>query len=451
MMFFSKLPKSIILGSLLLALSACSSKPVVQEFPVTANVSEEIMNLERDLGHARSQQINALSPNNFDNAAEALSDAKEMYSKGKKPEKILHEVALGRAYLNNANTVSEVARNNIEQVVAAREAAITANAPTYFSSDWKKIDEDFKDLTEEIEKNKLSNVPKERTVLQKRYMDIELRAIKEKNLRPSRNALAQAKKEKALKFAPRSYAIAEKSIADTDAYITANRYNNFEIEARSAETKKLVDQAIKINHIAQSSKEMSSEELAMKYDEKQRRLDTTSSRLGMVEDRLSNTQSALDREKSTNSSLEHEKALNDKYEKARKQFSSSEAEVYKQGNALLIRLKGLNFPTAKAVIPENKKELLNKVDKIIADFGPSTVFVEGHTDSTGAKATNMKISEDRAFAVKSYLQENSSDITSIRSEGFGYQKPITSNKTADGRAKNRRVDIIIKPDVTSIQ
>ena len=63
----------------------------------------------------------------------------------------------------------------------------------------------------------------------------------------------------------------------------------------------------------------------------------------------------------------------------------------------------------------------------------------------------MKISEDRAFAVKSYLQENSSDITSIRSEGFGYQKPITSNKTADGRAKNRRVDIIIKPDVTSIQ
>lgn len=447
----SKLPKTLLLGFLLIALSACSSKPVVQDFPITANASEEIQNLERDLNQARMSQVNALSPKNYDNAIESLEDAKKMHSKGKDQKDILHEVALGRAYLNNANSVSTVARENVEQVVAAREAAITANAPTYFSRDWKKIDSDFKDLTEEIEKNKLSNVPKERVSLQKRYMDIELRAIKEKNLKPSRDALALAKKHNAMKFAPRSFAIAEKSVADTDAFITAHRYDTNQINARVAETKKLVDHSVKINQLAQSSKSLSTEELALKYDEKQQNLDRASNRLGMIEDRLSNTQSALEREKTTNSHLESQKELNAKYDAARKQFNSSEAEVYKQGDALLIRLKGLNFPVAKATIPENKKDLLNRVDKIIADFGPSTVFVEGHTDSTGGKTANMKISEDRAFAVKSYLQENSSDITSIRSEGFGFQKPITSNKTANGRAANRRVDIIIKPEMKSVE
>lgn len=451
MIFLSKMPKSLILGTLLLALVSCSSKPVVQEFPITASASEEIQNLERDLNSARTTQVNALSPKNFDEAVESLDDAKKMYSKGKDQRAILEEVALGRAYLDNANRVSEVARNNIEAVVEARQSALDAGAPTYFSRDWKRVDEDFTDLTEDIEKNKMAKIPKERTELQRRYLDLELRSIKEKNLKESRDMLAQAKKNRAQKFAPTSYAIAEKSIADTDAYITANKYNTVEIEARVAETKKLVEKAVKINAMAQTSKNLSTEELALKYDEEQTRLAKTSSKLDKVEDRLSLTQSALEKEKTSNSYLAAQKRLQDKYVEAQKHFSKDEAEVYKQGDALLIRLKGMNFPTAKSNIKDSSKPLLSKVQEVIQDFGSSSVIIEGHTDSTGSSDANYKLSQARAESVKNFLQSNSSDITSIQAEGLGYQKPIATNKTASGRAQNRRVDIIIKPEMSSVE
>ena len=65
----------------------------------------------------------------------------------------------------------------------------------------------------------------------------------------------------------------------------------------------------------------------------------------------------------------------------------------------------------------------------------------GHTDSIGTEAYNLKLSERRAQAVKAYLVSKGIDASRIYSEGKGEAQPIASNKTAEGRAKNRRVDI----------
>ena len=144
------LPKTLLLATVLTALAACSSKPVVQDFPATANPTEEITNLENEVKTAESNQVNVLSPRNFKEARESLEDAKKMNLKGKDAEDTLHQVALGKAYLNNANAVAEVARNNIEDVIAAREAAVVAGAPSYFGKDFKNADEDFADLTKDL-------------------------------------------------------------------------------------------------------------------------------------------------------------------------------------------------------------------------------------------------------------------------------------------------------------
>ena len=140
-----------------------------------------------------------------------------------------------------------------------------------------------------------------------------------------------------------------------------------------------------------------------------------------------------------------------KYETARKEFDPSEAEVYKQGSALLIRLKGMEFASAKSTITPTGKNLLEKVSKVTEDFGAqSTVQIQGHTDSVGSKKINDRLSQNRAEAVKNYLQSNQGgiaiDSSKIEAVGYGYQKPVATNKTADGRAQNRRVDIVIKPD-----
>lgn len=467
MKLFPNLRKTLLMATVLTAAAACSSGPVVQDYPVTANATEEITNLENNIKTAQSNQVDVLSPKNFKEASESLNDAKKMYSKGKDTDKILHEVAVGNAYLANANTVAEVARSNIEDVIAARQAAVAAGATTYFGKEMKKVDDDFRDVTEDIEKNKLSSAAKERSELQAKYLELELKAIKEKHLGESRNTIALAKKEKAEKFAPRTLAAAEKSYTDTEAYITANRHNTTGIEARAAETKQAAMHALNINRTAKGTDKTSSEETALAMEKERQAVAAKENQLSNVKGELDATQSALegsvdanvalmsDKEKleADQKKLEAEKALNEKYEAARKEFASNEAEVYKQGDALLIRLKGMEFPSAKANITEKNKPLLEKVQKVMEEFGSSKVVVEGHTDSVGGKQVNDRLSQNRAEAVKNYLKSGVGGITEeaskIEAVGYGYQKPLASNKTASGRAQNRRVDIIIRPEAAT--
>ena len=466
MKLFKNTKRLLLLATVLTVAAACSSKPVVQDFPVTAVPSEEISKLENEMKTAETNQVEVLSPKNYKEAREALDDAKKSYSKGKDAEDTLKKVALSKAYLNNANTVAEVARGNIEDVIAARQAAVTAGAPSYFGKQFGKADKELADVTEDIEKNKLTKASKERSELQAAYLELELMAIKEKHLGESRNTIALAKKEKSEKFAPRTLAAAEKSYKDTEAYITANRHNTTEIETRAAETKQAAMHALNINRTAKGTDKVSSEETALTLEAERNRvaakdsqLNAVSSELQNTQGELSSTQTALAGSVTANSALmteqqklEAEKQLNEKYEVARKQFTSKEAEVYKQGNALLIRLKGMEFPSAKATIQPKSKELLEKVSTVMGDFGASAVTVEGHTDSVGGKQVNDRLSQNRADAVKDYLQSNSatgaSSQTSIEAVGYGYQKPLATNKTANGRAQNRRVDIIIKPEAS---
>jgi OOP family OmpA-OmpF porin len=76
--------------------------------------------------------------------------------------------------------------------------------------------------------------------------------------------------------------------------------------------------------------------------------------------------------------------------------------------------------------------------------GRLSIIVEGHTDSTGSKAGNLKLSEQRAAAVAEYLRKKGVAGDNISSSGFGASKPIASNRTASGRAKNRRIEFRVK-------
>lgn len=472
--------KNFLFVTILTAIIACSSKPIVRDFPPTAGPAEEIANLEKDLNTAKDNQVDVLSPVNFKEAQDSLEDAKKKFLNGKDSQLTLHKVAIGRAYLINANNVSLIARENIEDVIDAREAALKADAPTYFSLDFKNADKDFAVVTKDLEKNKMNTVAKERSSLQGKYLDLEVRAIKEKNLKESRDIITQAKKENAEKYAPRTLAIAEKNYTDTEAYITANPHDKEEISDRVKETKDAAVHAYNINRTAKGTSKVSSEEIAILIDQERTRAINNENKLSTVKDELETTQSALEKEKFNKTSLaltaeelvaekenlesqtkslesdkeklEAEKSFNEKYEIARKQFSSNEAEVYRQGDSLLIRLKGIAFPSAAATIQTQSYPLLTKVQKVVEEFGAgSAIIVEGHTDSVGGKTVNNRLSVERAKAVKEYLQANGGGIEEkIEAVGYGDEKPLASNKTADGRAQNRRVDIIIKPDTTKL-
>jgi OOP family OmpA-OmpF porin len=101
----------------------------------------------------------------------------------------------------------------------------------------------------------------------------------------------------------------------------------------------------------------------------------------------------------------------------------------------------VQFETDSAVLVDRSKQLLDDVARELADHPEvKKVQIEGHTDAVASKRHNMKLSQDRVASVKAYLLSKGVDPKRLTTKAFGETKPIASNKTEEGRAKNRRVD-----------
>jgi OOP family OmpA-OmpF porin len=104
-------------------------------------------------------------------------------------------------------------------------------------------------------------------------------------------------------------------------------------------------------------------------------------------------------------------------------------------------LKGVNFETASAKLKSESTAILDGVAATIARCHCSRVEIRGYTDSVGKPDYNQKLSERRATAVKDYLESHGVAAGILTAQGFGEENPIATNKTAEGRAENRRVTV----------
>ena len=105
------------------------------------------------------------------------------------------------------------------------------------------------------------------------------------------------------------------------------------------------------------------------------------------------------------------------------------------------------FATGKYTLLPIAKSKLQDVAKALLEQGDSDIVVEGHTDSFGAADKNQELSLRRAEEVRGYLVSQGIPTQSIRAVGRGEESPIASNDTSEGRANNRRVEIVVKPKV----
>ena len=111
-------------------------------------------------------------------------------------------------------------------------------------------------------------------------------------------------------------------------------------------------------------------------------------------------------------------------------------------NTGLIRASNILFELEKANLKPESKEILNEIGNILVQWPDLEIEIGGHTDSAGDEAFNKKLSEERAAAVFEYLKTNFTELDpkNFTVKGYGESKPIDSNDTAEGRAKNRRVE-----------
>ncbi len=104
----------------------------------------------------------------------------------------------------------------------------------------------------------------------------------------------------------------------------------------------------------------------------------------------------------------------------------------------------IEFDYDKSDIKPKYHDEIGKVSDFMKKYPKTTAVIEGHTDNRGGYKYNIKLSERRAESVRNYLVEKFGiNADRLSAKGFGYTKPVASNKTAEGRQKNRRVDAII--------
>ncbi len=126
--------------------------------------------------------------------------------------------------------------------------------------------------------------------------------------------------------------------------------------------------------------------------------------------------------------------------------SSEAAAVRREGNLLAIVLKGdVSFDTNSAEIRPGLYSEIDRIANIMAQYPQTSVIVEGHTDSRGKDAYNMELSRKRADAVRELLVRRGVNSALIQTAAYGETMPVADNNTAEGRQKNRRVEIKIQP------
>jgi outer membrane protein OmpA-like peptidoglycan-associated protein len=416
---------------------------------------EQVKQLDKDIDNARNNQINIFAPTSFVRAEAFLAESKKGLNRGDKPSVILQNVENGQAQLKIAEGMTKRVRDVLPDLVKARDLARAAGGINF--GEYAALEKQFVELTKAVEINNLSQARKNQPKVAERFRRLELRAIKEQNIGEARKLITQAEKEGARKNAPKTLLEAKKKFAEADAFITKHRYQKEKIHTLASDALLLSGRALQVTRKSKAIRTMRPEDITlwaegMLYktanslsapDMRDKTLETQLENiLGSITALQEDHRFMMDKVKAQNA----EKRFNQLFSEVRDSFDSDEAEVYKQGSKLVIRLKAIQFPVGKYVIMPNNYSLLTKVQRAIRTFGEPDVIIEGHTDSTGSEINNQLLSENRAEAVRSYLVANKTlSMEKIAAAGYGSKRPLASNKTAKGRAINRRIDVIITP------
>jgi outer membrane protein OmpA-like peptidoglycan-associated protein len=216
----------------------------------------------------------------------------------------------------------------------------------------------------------------------------------------------------------------DRDVARRDLDIAMNERRKA-AEDRLAENQKALGRTM--DQVAQDKKSIS---------EEQRKLGEEQQRIGDEKQRLSAQEQALNeqrvqqetRERETRAALE--KLGDVKEEKRGIVLNISGAVLFSAGKSTLL-------PTAKTKLSE-LAEAINSMDS------DQKIVIEGHTDATGSDDTNQRLSLARATAVKTFLMKKGVEAKRLEAVGMGEADPVADNTTVEGRAENRRVEIVVE-------
>ncbi len=232
---------------------------------------------------------------------------------------------------------------------------------------------------------------------------------------------------------------AEKAYADSPgnqstrdlAYFAQRRAELAEVQARDAKAAQDKAQAERDLMQAQQSQ----------LSQTRSQLSTTGQALAGTQQQLAGTQQQLVSEKAARA--EAEKRAREAFDKV---TATAAGSVKQESRRTVITIPGnVLFSSGKTTLLPGAQDKLSLVADALKDQEGRTIIVEGHTDTQGGDASNQELSQGRAEAVRNFLVARGVPADRIRSQGLGSTRPVADNKTPEGRANNRRVEIIVQP------
>ncbi|KAA3617509.1 MAG: OmpA family protein [Calditrichaeota bacterium] len=448
---------------------------VINGFSQTTAKDKFFADYESLIEQVRSGNGEILSPEFYKNAVEVYQEAIEAYEE-KESQKIIREKLDESAkYARDALGIIKLANLTLKQTIDAREAALSAEAPIYAAKLWEEAEEEFREATQNLEDDDIDDAKEYGQTAQQLFNQSELLGIKNGILGEAREKVKLAEEAEAGEYSFHTLTDAQNLLVETERLLDGDRYAREEAIQKAAKASYQGSHAAYLAKTikALSTKDENWENLILKFEEFLTEFGSQFNYKPQFDEGFDNSvrsiseyiktlkedkkqliqengrlqeelNSVKEREENYSAELEKKKDKERRIDKVKSLFSSNEAKVIYEGDNLIIRLFGINFPSGKAIIQPEYFSLLTKVQQALREFQDSHYLIEGHTDALGNNNRNKILSEKRALSVREYLIANmdlsDSQITHI---GFGESKPVASNETRQGRELNRRIDVVI--------
>jgi len=442
---------------------------------------------------ARAADAELLAPATFARAEEIYRTAEDDLARGRNIERIRSGLAEAERLFAAATEAADIATVTLASLIKTRDDAQGANAVTFASELWTEAEEAFNGAAQRLESGDIRGARSRGEDAEALYRDAELTAIKAQYLSQTRALLAQAEQLRVQRYAPKTFARAQELLAEAERELSENRYDTDLPRSLAQQANYEARHAIYLAERVVSMRDENSteEDIILAYEEpltriaaaadqvaqldagtepvaaglvafveelretaQQSQVDVEDSRLRIAE--LEEEIRALDEQLGGVSQervalvqrLEAEARIREQFATIEQLFARNEARISREENGIVLRLVGLTFPSGRANVDAAYRPLLEKVREATAIFPRSQIVIEGHTDSYGSDENNMRLSQQRAESVSTYLAgELGIPAFRMSAVGYGETRPIANNETEQGRTRNRRIDVRIEPQL----
>jgi OmpA-OmpF porin, OOP family len=442
-------------------------------------IESSIQTTGNRLTESKRARLNLIAPKAYEEAVAEFNKAQERFARGGKIEDIQRRLAKINQKLTQCEELQEIGNVLLREAFAARDEAIAANSPKFASELWAQAERSIREAGRKVEDGKQNDARKRASKAIAIYRDAELLAIRTDILGSAKAARDRARSIEAEELARKTMNRAERDLAAAEQILQGDRSMKAQalelaessregfrhaaiiatIATKISDDRKVIPEEVVLSYESQISRIANTlsydpafsggiesvadqiiaaakslaadrEQLVTQVADLQSRIDELNDELGTLQDR--------------DKTLQRKERYDGKLEAVRSIFAPNEAEILLIDDELIIRLYALSFPVGSSEIRPQNFALLTRVQRALREYPAAGVTVEGHTDAQGDEAMNQSLSVRRSEAVRAYLLASMGiEPQLLSARGYGESRPIASNEVEAGRAKNRRIDVVI--------